>query len=493
MQNSLNPFFKTLAIVIGLALGWYITYLVTPTQRVHYSLYSALNTPYKNTQVDFSSKKLKKLPSEISRCLNLHTLILAKNNLKTFPKIVCQLPKLKNLDLSHNLINKLPSKFRFSTLTKLNLSWNTLEELPSSIEHLTTLRELDLSGNLICDLPPSFIHLYRTLRVLNLSYNPIDSATLKSIQQKLPNTKVIFANAPSLSSDYKSFCTQRTKENVLDKFYEKYSPSVLSENNDWFSNKEGLKKMYQCTQITIESKAIYDYSPSLFRRLYNVQEIYLKGSTTKQNIEYLVNAFPNLKGLVLDHNISTTDLLEFIDQTELAWFGLALTVHENGELPSPIPQDFYKLKKTKIIHMQDFDSYWRDSKFPEIMENIDAVVLDRPFPMPSTIEKFNKKLKMFVVEGARGSQPLRYFTELEVLDINSKIVFMLELDFLAEMKNLKELYLDDCNLKKLEKGLVPYLQNLEHLELLSIKGHQDKELNAENFQVALPNVKIIGL
>lgn len=51
-----------------------------------------------------------KLPSTLPTLINLHTLTLDYNGLNEFPKILCELKSLTNLNISCNNIKTLPSE-----------------------------------------------------------------------------------------------------------------------------------------------------------------------------------------------------------------------------------------------------------------------------------------------------------------------------------------------------------------------------------------------
>lgn len=80
--------------------------------------------------------------------LSLHTLVLAKNNLKYVPVALAKCENLVLLDLSHNKIEALPFAFKqLKRLKILNLSNNQLKSLPCTIISLY-LDVIDLSDNL---------------------------------------------------------------------------------------------------------------------------------------------------------------------------------------------------------------------------------------------------------------------------------------------------------------------------------------------------------
>ena len=79
-------------------------------------------------------------PAELGPLQALRMLNLSGNKLENID-FVTVLPKLESLDVSHNLINKLPNMKKCSCLSEVNFSYNLIETLSglSSCQQLTTL------------------------------------------------------------------------------------------------------------------------------------------------------------------------------------------------------------------------------------------------------------------------------------------------------------------------------------------------------------------
>jgi len=108
----------------------------------------------------------------------LHKLSLSCNHLGSIPeRLVNSLPSLKHLDLSQCHLHSLPAKWNLPQLKTLNLSDNLLRDFPDEImlEGLPELHDLNLFGNKIAEitLPHPDRKLLSRLETLNLGYNDI--------------------------------------------------------------------------------------------------------------------------------------------------------------------------------------------------------------------------------------------------------------------------------------------------------------------------------
>lgn len=96
-----------------------------------------------------SNNQIKELPFEFSKLVNLQYLYLSRNNLSDLPREMDQFSKLEYVDLSHNELWDLPEKVvKLVNLRNVDLSYNHFI-IPPTIpkSKLPKLKELNLSHN----------------------------------------------------------------------------------------------------------------------------------------------------------------------------------------------------------------------------------------------------------------------------------------------------------------------------------------------------------
>jgi Leucine-rich repeat (LRR) protein len=104
-------------------------------------------------------------------------------NVEALPEALGELTQLESLNIANLGIQNLEVIAKLVHLKELNVSHNQLEQLPSSILQLRALEVLNLEGNRLSNLPDEFAQLTQ-LKALNLSKNLL--ATLPPVLSKLP-------------------------------------------------------------------------------------------------------------------------------------------------------------------------------------------------------------------------------------------------------------------------------------------------------------------
>lgn len=140
-------------------------------------------------ELDLSRNLIQKLPDNIGNFSSLRWLDLHSNKLESVPESIGCLVRLTHLNLSNNHITSagLPSTLGFLTSLKcLNLGMNQLDTLPPTIGALENLQELGLFDNLFMKLP-EFLTILRNLTKVNTKRNPLLYA--EGVDRRLMNEK----------------------------------------------------------------------------------------------------------------------------------------------------------------------------------------------------------------------------------------------------------------------------------------------------------------
>ena len=117
------------------------------------SLKKHLETAEKTGALNFTDQGLEKFPSDMSKVDILINLLRLMYSLQVEKN-------LRNLDLSRNKINSLPSSIgNFKVMKTLSLSKNKISSLPEDMGKMTKLENLNMSFNLLHSIPSSFQQL----------------------------------------------------------------------------------------------------------------------------------------------------------------------------------------------------------------------------------------------------------------------------------------------------------------------------------------------
>ncbi|GBN24731.1 Leucine-rich repeat-containing protein 7 [Araneus ventricosus] len=150
------------------------------------------------TELYLKENDLIELPESFAHLKHLRKLHVTGNKLKTFPRYLHSLDSLTELIADENNIESLPNTFgELKCLSHLSLSYNSIECLPDNFGNLYNLKELDLSNNNLKNLPESFQCL-PSLEVLDLTNNKIYS--LPRICQSSRTLKKLLMSQNDISS-----------------------------------------------------------------------------------------------------------------------------------------------------------------------------------------------------------------------------------------------------------------------------------------------------
>ncbi len=158
-------------------------------------------------------KVIDQFPDIFSRTENVEEIEMQYNDFGTLPESMCELGKLKKLNLSTNMLVRLPENLgHLSQLEELNIEDNLLEYLPESMCNLPKLRVFDASGNKIGALPEKFGEMKEASVIIlhenELTELPDSLARMQKLEQLgLSNNKFrafpeVLCNIASLKSLY---------------------------------------------------------------------------------------------------------------------------------------------------------------------------------------------------------------------------------------------------------------------------------------------------
>jgi Leucine-rich repeat (LRR) protein len=145
----------------------------------------------KITKIDFSFNEFQEIDEIISEKTTLKILLLNNNFLNSISKGFLNLKNLKELNLSHNLLNESEVNEKLiglENLENLNLSHNKIKTFPIKIIKNEKLFELNLSNNLIESAISNEFWDNSNLQYLELSFNKL---TISELADNIFNCSIV--------------------------------------------------------------------------------------------------------------------------------------------------------------------------------------------------------------------------------------------------------------------------------------------------------------
>ncbi len=161
--------------------------------RTFRTIERAMKDPAVVYKLDLSGQKLKEIPEEVRRMVNLNSLDLGRNRLKKLPNWFGELVHLQELRVARNKLEDFPPMIcELVHLKRLDMSRNALAALPACIGRLTELVSLDLWSNDLVDFPEEMEDM-TALRFLDLRVIQFDQPDMDRIEQLVPRARVQFS------------------------------------------------------------------------------------------------------------------------------------------------------------------------------------------------------------------------------------------------------------------------------------------------------------
>ena len=157
------------------------------------SLSEAMKNPSQVASLTIRGKKLKSFPIEILQMKNLRELNLSKNYIDVLPSELPELSKLEVLDVSRNSLYSFPIRMaEMKHLKRIVANRNKLAFLADQMSAMSQLEHVDVWHNDITSVPESFKSLVN-LKYADFRENILDRDAQLQIKKLFPNTKLFFS------------------------------------------------------------------------------------------------------------------------------------------------------------------------------------------------------------------------------------------------------------------------------------------------------------
>ena len=227
-----------------------------------YKFLDEIKNPLEVTSLNLSGQNLRSIPEKVFQMVNMVRLTIARNSITTIPAEIGQLEHLIHLDASYNQIDKLPFTLKFlQRLNVLSLENNAIEYLSNEV-------------------------ILPSLEVLNLAQNPLYEYT-EEIKNLKVHTLLDLSGVHSKTIPAFSGCFKRLKRLVF-KFAKQVPPS-------WIYDCQALE------ELNFDHSNLHSLSPEI-GKLKNLKTL----SLTDNNLTQLpkeIGDCTSLETLLLSHNM----------------------------------------------------------------------------------------------------------------------------------------------------------------------------------------------
>ena len=252
-------------------------------------------------KIDLSYKDLKKIPSELSVMNSLEAINLGGNYLTDFPYELLKLPKLERLDLEGNQIESVDFKNKVEnrTLRVLILNDNPIQTI-AAFNQLLVLEELELSRNKL-----KFVHVSnRQLKKIRLSFNELKdfpsiySPNLKELNLVGNNLSEINLHriSPSVQKLYLAGNQINNLQFYSDIFFEESNLKVLDLSNNLLKNYPyALHKFPYLEMLNLSENNISKFDNDIAVPLESLKSFHISTNFFSISDINMGLIFPNLK------------------------------------------------------------------------------------------------------------------------------------------------------------------------------------------------------
>lgn len=283
------------------------------------------------------NQNLFSLPPSLKNCCYLKNISILNCNFYEFPKVLCELENLKDLDISDNNISEIPNEIsslkylehlrcnntrvyylpdsikECKKLKELQFKYSYLETLPEVIGELEELIYLELRGTKISKLPDT-IGDCLSLETIDLDNTPLE--TLPNTIIKLKKIKRIFTDFTLFNEKNETIYLDISREGNFD-IKGRYKVKYISS----FQNEREKKIKYIMSQkdFIVPNK----YKCNICYQIFKVPRTTIEGNTyckdcilrwfSEKNTDPNINK--NIENKILvPHHLFENDLNEFINE-----------------------------------------------------------------------------------------------------------------------------------------------------------------------------------
>ena len=298
-------------------------------------------------RVNLSRLYLSKVPEELRDCRQLEEVILAENEIKTFPAWLFDLPALKKLNISFNC-NKVipPALARAQKLEKLVISAPADKTLPEAVLQLPQLKILHIAGAL-SGLPDGLFNLGQ-LQEIGLFANEL--TTLPEGITRLPKLKKIYFKQYWFSEQLVHINT----EDVFDKLSRCPALRVL----DLMTaaglirpDSEGIGKLTQLRELYLQQNGLTAIPAGIFK-LVNLQTLDL-GINHIRSVPKDIARLTRLTKLCLNSNHTPPLDTRHLWQQIAVFEQLETLALWSCQAKMEIPEEIAALKKLKSLDVDN--------------------------------------------------------------------------------------------------------------------------------------------